>query len=628
MSNLPTVTRFVVGVLLLSTGRHVQAGPICHFVEQKTLSEEFASAKYVALATVEHVDVIDMMGEAGAVFTVKAIAKPRNGKGNLKVGDTIAMPRFKSGKTGDHFILFGVESKDGFGWGTSPGSEAAFKYVAEAPAPNLKPAERIGYFARHLGASDDVIGADVVQEIRRADFDEVRAAKVHIPSERVRRRIRDPKCPDLERGVCCWLLGLCGDGSDEQMLKGLLDRVAIKNDTQRVGYDLIMSGYLMLAGERGLEFLEANRIQNPKAAFVEVYMVIQALRFMWNNANGKINRQRLRQSMRMVLNVKSIRDIAIHDLVRWKDWDAMDRMVADYPDDKLEWNRASALRAFLVSRRAFPEPRTDTQSLLRAVKLLDEASVKEPKLYRKALLFSTTAYRAQPDKDKLVDVEATRSARKRMKQIAATVFDSRDEITEINANRTTITDDDLKLIAPLRHITDLSLEKTVISDAGLENLADLPVLEWLNLYQTKVGDAGLKHIARFKKIKLLPIGETNVTDKGLAALEDMPQLTYLGLKANKVTDEGMVHLRGLKNLTGLHLGETKISDKGLQSIANAVLLERLWLDQTSITDRSVPLLSTFTKLSELHIVGTKITPAGLAKLKRAMPKCEIVSTGK
>lgn len=613
--------------MLMATGQRVQAGPICIFVEQKTLAEQFAKAQYVALASIEHVDVIDMTGEAGSIFTVKAVAKPKDAKGDLSVGDTIPKPKFKSGKTGDLFILFGVKKDEKFYWSAELSPEAAFKYAAESPAPDLKPAERIGYFARHLGAPDAVIGADVFHEIRQADFDDVRAAKVHIPRDRVRRRIRDPKCPILERAFGCWMLGLCGDETDEQMLKRMLDQVATKDGKFKPGNDHVMSGYLMLAGERGLEFVEVNRIKNPDAAFFEAYTVIQALRFMWNHGDGRIARGRLRQSMRMLLGVELIRDLAIHDLARWQDWVAFDRITTDFPNYKLEWSRMAALRGFLVSRRAFPEPMADTQSLLRAVKLLEETSKKEPKLFRKASLFSSVGFQSPSSKvDPAVDAKATAIARKRLKQIAATVFESGEEIVEINANRTQIKDDDLKLLAPLVHLTDLSLEKTKISDAGLKHLADLPVLEWLNLYQTNVGDAGLKHVARFKNLQLLPIGETKVTDKGLVALRDMPQLTYLGLKANKVTDAGMVHLRGLTNLDGLHLGETGITDKGLESIAKAKKLERLWLNETAITDRSIPLLVTFSKLEELHIVNSKITPAGLKRLKRALPKCEVVTS--
>ena len=144
-----------------------------------------------------------------------------------------------------------------------------------------------------------------------------------------------------------------------------------------------------------------------------------------------------------------------------------------------------------------------------------------------------------------------------LKKLRAVVFVKTGHVVEVNANRTKIVDDDLRLVAGFSEMTDLSLEQTKIGSASLVHLRRLKKLEWLNLYRTQVGDEGLRHLSALPKLRHLPIGETNITDAGLAHLATMKQLLYLGLRGNKITDAGLVHLRQLTNLRGLFLGETK-----------------------------------------------------------------------
>ena len=211
-----------------------------------------------------------------------------------------------------------------------------------------------------------------------------------------------------------------------------------------------------------------------------------------------------------------------------------------------------------------------------------------------------------------------------LKQLAAIVFTRGDDVVEVNANRTQITDKDLALISDFTRMIDLSLEATTIGDAGLIHLRKLQKLEWLNLYRTRVGDPGMKEVRRLKHLQHLPIGETNITDDGLAHLSDMKQLVYLGLRGDHVTDDGVKHLQTLVNLTGLHLGETKVSDAGLACLREMTSLQKLWLDRTSVSDNAIATLSAMTSLRELHIKDTKITPEGIRQLNALLPRCQIV----
>jgi hypothetical protein len=211
-----------------------------------------------------------------------------------------------------------------------------------------------------------------------------------------------------------------------------------------------------------------------------------------------------------------------------------------------------------------------------------------------------------------------------LQQLGVTVFTQGDDVVEVNANRTDITDRDLSLVSEFTQLTDLSLEETTVSDTGIAALQHLKKLEWLNLYRTQIGDDSLKVIRRLESLRHLPIGETNVTDSGLAYLSDMKQLVYLGLRGNNVTDDGIKHLRQLVQLTGLHLGKTKATDGGLAHLVGMTSLQNLWLDQTSVSDKAIPTLATFKSLRELHVTETMITTEGVTRLSALLPRCRIV----
>jgi hypothetical protein len=226
-----------------------------------------------------------------------------------------------------------------------------------------------------------------------------------------------------------------------------------------------------------------------------------------------------------------------------------------------------------------------------------------------------------------LDAEKARVRAERVQQLkvlGATVFTRGDDIVELLANRTKITDKDLALVSEFAQLTDLSLEETAIGDAGLVHLRNLQKLEWLNLYRSRIGDPALMEVSRLKSLQHLPIGETHVTDAGLAHLSDMKQLVYLGLRGNNVTNAGVKHVGELVSLTGLHLGETKVTDAGLTPLLSLTSLEKLWLDETMVSDEAIATLARLKSLRELHIAGTKITSEGVKRLSALLPRCQIV----
>ena len=210
-----------------------------------------------------------------------------------------------------------------------------------------------------------------------------------------------------------------------------------------------------------------------------------------------------------------------------------------------------------------------------------------------------------------------------LRNIGATVFLRNGRVNEVSANRTSITDAQIPLLAGFKKMTDLSLEATRVSDVGAVHLRHLQQLEWLNLYRTQIGDRGLRSVGQLRSLTHLPIGATRVTDAGLTHLRNLKQLVYLGLRANPITDAGVRQLSELTQLEGLHLGETRVGDNGIRTLGKLRQLQKLWLDQTSVSDRAIDTLVQFQNLRELHISQTKITATGKSRLRKQLPKCRL-----
>jgi Leucine-rich repeat (LRR) protein len=118
--------------------------------------------------------------------------------------------------------------------------------------------------------------------------------------------------------------------------------------------------------------------------------------------------------------------------------------------------------------------------------------------------------------------------------------------------------------------------------------------------------------------------DAKFSDDFLTPLKDLKgSLVHLNLRGQDVTDAQMAHLKELTNLTRLHLENTKITDKGLEQIKGLTNLEYLNLYGDNITDAGLVNLEGMKKLKNLYLWQTKVTEPGAAKLKKALPQCDI-----
>jgi Leucine-rich repeat (LRR) protein len=137
-------------------------------------------------------------------------------------------------------------------------------------------------------------------------------------------------------------------------------------------------------------------------------------------------------------------------------------------------------------------------------------------------------------------------------------------------------------------------------DAQLRHIENLTGLAGLALWETETGDAAFSRLSGLSNLRWLDIGDTQITDEGLAFIQGMSDLEELTLLNMHISNAGLRHLEGLRKLKRLDLMGTKVDDAGVEILGGLVGLE------------------------SLRIIDTGISYPAFAKLKRALPKCQIV----
>ncbi len=319
--------------------------PFCSAPSQ-TLAEQVAQADGVCLVQFVKGEAAKDQDPGTSTYEVLQVVK--SPKDSVKKGDHINLPRYRAGKAGDLFLVMGTRAgkENAIEWGSPTEiTEPAFAYVAQAPAPEIATAKRLKYFVRFLEFPDPLVANDAFGEFANAPYKDIATMAPTLPREKIRGWLTRPETPQTRLGLYGMLLGLCGNDGDAKLLA---ERIAPNSDEFRIGLDGMISGYLLLTGNSGLDNIDdwKFKIHNgKKAAFSETYAAMMGLRFMWQYAGGKISNERLQQSMRILLDQPELADLVIADLARWKDWSVQERLMSLY--GKGDYNIPSIKRSII-----------------------------------------------------------------------------------------------------------------------------------------------------------------------------------------------------------------------------------------------------------------------------------------
>lgn len=262
----------------------------------------------------------------------------------FRAGDTIEIPRYVAGTERATYSLMGPEERFEDWHSPSEVSAEGWTYLANIPPPSIDPVEqskRLLYFLNYFEHSDQMISDDAFAEFAAAPYDAVVPLSDRLPRDKVLTWMQDSQTAPARVGFYGLLVGLCGQPDDAAILE---KKILILDADFRPGIDGVMAGYLLLTGEEGLRKLEDAKMRAKVAInaegreielpFSETFSVMQALRFLWTYEPDRFGKERLKQSMRIILDRPELADLVITDLARWKDWSVQDRLMSMYDDDQ------------------------------------------------------------------------------------------------------------------------------------------------------------------------------------------------------------------------------------------------------------------------------------------------------
>jgi hypothetical protein len=158
-----------------------------------------------------------------------------------------------------------------------------------------------------------------------------------------------------------------------------------------LGINGVITGYLLLTGKDGLEEIDRLKLADPKCVFSETYAAMEALRFLWTYGDGRISTERLKMSMRLLLDRPEVSDLVIADLTRWKDWTVQDRVRNLY--GAKEYNLPSVKRAIvrylIASTKDVPADGAEKpgEHVAAGARYLEELRELDPKIVNEAERF-------------------------------------------------------------------------------------------------------------------------------------------------------------------------------------------------------------------------------------------------
>jgi sugar lactone lactonase YvrE len=187
-----------------------------------------------------------------------------------------------------------------------------------------------------------------------------------------------------------------------------------------------------------------------------------------------------------------------------------------------------------------------------------------------------------------------------------------------------ITGTGFKHLQAMKELESINLHSSPASDAGLEAIGKLTSLRRLEIVHTHVTDAGLKHLAGLVNLRQLHIHGPETTEAGLPFLGQLKELYQLDVYDRAASNQTLEQVGKLSKLRFLMLANGVFDDDGARDLSKLTTLEELSLDSARVTDAAIDHLAGLTNLRKLNLGRARLTAAGRERLKKLLPKVEIV----
>ncbi|MFM7141910.1 MAG: hypothetical protein ACKO2K_08365, partial [Alphaproteobacteria bacterium] len=162
-----------------------------------------------------------------------------------------------------------------------------------------------------------------------APYADVQALGPRMDATKLLEWIESPKVQANRRRLYATMLGVCGSPDDAARIERILvgDDLGPEQAEIRSGLDALIACYVTLRGPEGLDLVDARFLRrgDRDVPFAETYAAVMALRFL-GEESSIAPRERVLQSLRILLEEPKLADLVIADLARWQDWSVIGRL--------------------------------------------------------------------------------------------------------------------------------------------------------------------------------------------------------------------------------------------------------------------------------------------------------------
>lgn len=340
--------------------REAIACPFCSAVSQ-TLRQEMAAMDTIAIAKI----VPGSESDSDAKFQVVSILR-----GDKLIGkdQELRVNYFGKAKSDQQFLLMGVDPPDLLWSSPLPVSDVAVKYVESINTLPEESIKRLEFFMQYLEHEESLLARDAYDEFASAPYGDIKQLESKMDRQQLLTWIKDTSLPPDRKRLYLVMLGVCGKPADADLLEELLRS---EDPNRRAGLDSMIACYVTLKGEDGLPLIDELFLKNKQSQYADTYAAIMALRFH-GTEGGVIEKERVLESMRLILDRPELADLVIPDLARWEDWSQIEKLAELFKsaDEKSSWVRVPVINYL----RSCPLPEAAEQ--LEKLKELDPAAYK------------------------------------------------------------------------------------------------------------------------------------------------------------------------------------------------------------------------------------------------------------
>ncbi|MBX3449970.1 MAG: hypothetical protein KF777_10445 [Planctomycetaceae bacterium] len=166
-----------------------------------------------------------------------------------------------------------------------------------------------------------------------------------------------------------------------------------------------------------------------------------------------------------------------------------------------------------------------------------------------------------------------------------------------------------------------------VTDNGLKQLSALPNLRTLDVLGTKVTNEGVASIAKITSLESLRFTGQQLKDDGAAELAKMPNLRKLYIDNVALSPTGWAAIGRIPSLEVLHVSHSSIGDAAMPLLCEAQNLKEFVLHYSGVSDVGVSYLGKLPHLQKLEISGCSVTGEGLLKAQSGSGLSQLKSLG-